>query len=70
MEKWLLDLLEEYKELKSRRDNLQLFIADMVAGRKDNTSHSSVLTYKHQLIAMNNYLSILRKRLKAEEIEV
>ena len=70
MEKWLLDLLEEYKELKNKRDNLQLFIADVVAGRKDNNSHSSFLTYKNQLMAMDNYLSILRKRLKAEGIEV
>lgn len=70
MEKWLLDLLEEYKDLKIRRDNLQLFIADVVSGRKDNTSHSSFLTYKNQLMAMNNYLSILGKRLKAEGIEV
>lgn len=70
MEKWISDLQQEYKELKSRRDNLQLFIADVVAGRRDNTSHSSFLTYKNQLMAMDNYLSILRKRLKAEGIEV
>ena len=70
MEKWLINLLEEYKELKSRRDNLQIFIADVVAGRRENTSHSSIILYKNQLQSMNHYLSSLAKRLKAEGVEV
>lgn len=60
----------EYWQLKIRYDKLQKMMADWNKNKLDFTPTCAYGTYVCQLLAMEDYMALLRSRAEQEEVEL
>lgn len=70
MEDYQQRMIEEYEQLKDRRNKLERMLNKNIAGTLGFEFNTPIKVLEGQLEIMNNYLSCLKIRAEFEEIEL